>query len=202
MKKSLLLIFLMLGLSSCKNYSASKLTIDGDSVITTAIPVIRKDPNGYLRNYIAREMSYTNSLYYKDRGAKYQLLVTITEDTNSKISYMWDRDPVTNGNLGVFYPTEGMKEVIAKVELIDRKTGSTVIEPFFVKAEAIYDFVNPTVPDTVEFQTAFGGDESILQYSLGQVDSELGAKEATYNPVYQRLAKKIVSRIMKSPVKS
>lgn len=200
MKKIVILSLLALFLSSCR-YKSAVLNINGDTVITTAIPVIKDDPEGYLRNYLAREMATTGSIYYKDTGSKYKLVVSIERDSNSKISFLWDRDPETNKNLHVFYPAEGMREVVAKVELINAKTEDAVIEPFFISASADYDFVNPTVLDTVEFRDALGGDESILQYSLGQLDSEEGAKTESYNPVYQRLAKKIVARLMRSSTK-
>ncbi|MCH9811322.1 hypothetical protein K0U07_01000 [bacterium] len=197
MKRIGLLVFSAFALSSCR-YKDAALNINGSTVITTSIPVIKKDPNGLLRNYLAREMSQSNSLYYRDSGAKYALKVSVDKDDNSHISFMWDRDPVTNENLHVYYPAEGMREVVAKVELIEIATGETVIEPFYISARADYDFVNPTVKDSVQFQDAFGGEESILQYSLGQLDSEEGAKAESFDPVYNRLAKKIVSRLLKS----
>ena len=106
--------------------------------------------------------------------------------------------PVDDKNLKVYYPSEGMREVVAKVELYDTRTGKVVIGPFFEKATVDYDFVNPTSPDGIQFKDALGGDESILQYSYGQLDSEEGAEAESYNPIYNHLAKKIVSRLLKS----
>ncbi|MCH9616970.1 MAG: hypothetical protein SP4CHLAM5_05570 [Chlamydiia bacterium] len=200
MKPFFALTTLALLFSSCR-YGAATLNINGDTIVETSIPVIKKDPEGFLRNYLAREMASSRSLYYKDTGAKYSLKVSIEQDTNSKITFLWDRDPVTNENLKVFYPSEGMREVVVKVELVEEESGDAVIEPFFISASADYDFVNPTVPDTVQFLDALGGEESVLQYSLGQLDSEEGAKDTSYNPVYQRLAKKIVNRLMRSSTK-
>ena len=186
-----------LALCSCR-YQDAALNINGSTTITTSIPVIKKDPNGLLRNYLAREMAQTGSLYYKDSGAKYALKVKIDKDDDSHVSFMWDRDPVTDENLHVYYPSEGMREVVAKVELVDASTGEAVIEPFFIDARTYFDFVNPTVKNSVQFRDALGGDEPILQYSLGQLDSEEGAKAESFDPVYKRLAKKIVSRLLKS----
>ena len=197
MRRFGVLMLLALSLSACR-YKEAALRINGDTVIATSIPVIKKDPDGILRNYLAREMATSGSIYYRDSGARYALKVKIDKDDNSKISFMWDRDPVTNENLKVYYPSEGMREVVAKVELVEIGTGKAVMEPFFISATADYDFVNPTVRESVQFRDALGGEESILQYSLGQLDSEEGAKGASYNPVYKRLAKKIVSRLLKS----
>lgn len=197
MKKVLSFILIAALCSSCR-YQSSKILLNGDSVIETSIPTINKDPNGYFRNYLAREMAYTNGLYYKEDHAKYKLLVTVTEDTKTKITYMWDRDPVTNKDLRVFYPTEDSRECIAKVELLDSKTGKAVIAPFFVKASADYDYVNPTVRQAVEFTTPSDGTQSVLQYSLGQLDSLEGADKESFNPIYNKLAKKIVARLSRS----
>jgi hypothetical protein len=200
MKPLFILTSLTLLFSSCR-YNAATLNINGDTVVETSIPVIKKDPEGFLRNYLAREMASSASLYYKDTGAKYSLKVSIEKDLNSKITFNWDRNPETNENLQVFYPSEGMREIIVKVELVEEESGDAVIEPFFISASADYDFVNPTVPNSVRFLEALGGEESVLQYSLGQLDSEEGAKDTSYNPVYQRLAKKIVDRLMRSSAK-
>jgi len=201
MKKTSFLAVCLLLCTSC-NYKVAQLEHNGDRALETSIPVIKKDAKGILRNQIAREMAYTNRFNYKDRNAKYKLLVTITEDSTSKIAFMWDRNPQTNADLEVFYPTEGQREVVAKVELVDAKSGEKVIEPFFLKAESIYDFVNPTVPGTLEFNDPYVGDLSVLQYSLGQLDSEEGAQAESYRPAYEDLAKKIVSRLAKSKIKT
>jgi len=111
---------------------------------------------------------------------------------------MWDRDPINNTDLGVFYPIEDSRECIAKVELVDSKTNKAVITPFFVKASADYDYVNPTVRQAVEFTTPSDGTQSVLQYSLGQLDSQEGADKESFNPIYNKLAKKIVARLSRS----
>jgi len=196
MKQRILLLLMCVMLASCKYKTAAQLAGQAKP-IKTSIPVIKKDSNGYLRNYLARELSFSNSYDYQSRKAPYQLVVSITEDRNSRITFMWDRDPKTNANLDVFYPSEGMREVVAKVELIDSKTGEKVIEPFFLNATADYDFVNPTVRQAVEFPSPTGP-VSVLQFSLGQLDSEEGAKDASYKPVYERLARKIVRRLTRT----
>ncbi len=200
MKKVLSLMLVAALCSSCR-YHSSNIDLNGDSVIETSIPTIQKDPNGYFRNYLAREMSYTNGFYYKEDDAKYKLLVTVTEDTKTKITFMWDRDPVTNTDLRVFYPTEDSRECVAKVELVDSDTGKAVIPAFFVKASADYDYVNPTVKQAVEFTTPSDGTQSVLQYSLGQLDSLEGADKESFNPIYDKLAKKIIARLSRSHAK-
>ena len=94
MKKiALPFLFLTLFVFSGCRYRSAKLIIDGNSVITTSIPVIKKDSDGYLRNYLAREMATNRSLYYSDSKARYELRVDVIKDGTSKISYMWDRSP-------------------------------------------------------------------------------------------------------------
>ena len=99
----------------------------------------------------------------------------------------------------VFYPSEGMREVVAKIELVDIKSGDSVIKPFFLSATADYDFVNPTVREAVEFPLN-NETTSVLQYSLGQLDSEEGAKSASYKPAYEKLAKKIINRLNRTRI--
>lgn len=199
--KSLFTVLLLLLCSSCR-YKNAALAIGDDKLIEMSIPVIKKDPNGILRNALAREISFNKSLYYKTEKAKYNLNVSIEEDKDSIICFMWDRNPKTNKGLNVFYNTEGMKEVVAKIELVDANTKDVVIGPVFLRQRSIYDFVNPTVAETLSFEGIAGNEISALQYSLGQLDSEEGAKEATYIPTYQNLAKKIVTCLIRTRKKS
>jgi hypothetical protein len=200
-KHFLLFSVIVLSLTSC-GYKTAGLHLGNDSVVEISIPVIKQDPNGTLRNALAREISFNRSLRYKTSGAKYELKVNIEEDTDSIISYMWDREPETNQRLGVFYNSEGKKEVIAKTELINTKTKEVVVGPYYLNASVIYDFVNPTVAATLSFQEPDGTEVSALQYSLGQLDSEEGAQEEASNPAYRLVAEKIISVLLKNSKKT
>lgn len=201
MNRILMVALLLVTLSSCR-YKSAGLKLGNDSIVEMTIPVIKKDPNGALRNALARQIASNRSLYYKTSKAKYELRVSVVEDKDSVICYMWDRNPSNNERLDVFYNTEGKKEVIAKTELVNAKSGEVVVGPYYLNASVIFDFVNPTVASTLSFQEPIGTEVSALQYSLGQLDSEEGAKEEAYNPAFNLLAEKIVSALIKNSKQS
>jgi hypothetical protein len=201
MKNIFLFLVGLLFLSSCK-YKTAGLHLGNDSIVEISIPVIKQDPSGILRNALAKEISLNKTLRYKTSKAKYQLKVNIEEDNDSTICYMWDRNPANNQRLNVFYNTEGKKEVIAKTELVNAKTGEVVVGPYYLNASVIYDFVNPTVEATLAFQEPTGENVSMLQYSLGQLDSEEGAQEEAYSPAYKLMAEKIISVLIKNSKKT
>lgn len=198
MKNLALALMLAVATASCK-YQTACIQSNQSQPVQTSIAVVKKDPNGYLRNFVAQEMAKTPCLDFKQWDAKYELKIDIVGDRCSKISFMWDRHPGTNIRKEVFYNSEGSREIVAKVQLVDARTKKIAIKPFFLRTFADYDFVNPTNRSNIEFDEDDRA-ASILQYSLGQLDSEEGAKIESYRAAYQRLAEKIVSRLAKSRI--
>jgi hypothetical protein len=170
-----------------------------NQALMVSIPLIHEDDDGILRNCLAREISETGKYRYSSSDTLNELVIKFENEYVDTIGYEWDVNAATGVNLNRLYPDEGRKTVVALVTLLDSKTKKPIVEPFKVSASANYDFVNPVALKDIEFQDMWGQKQTTLQYSLGQLDSEEGARSVSHHPLYQELAKKIVEGLRRAP---
>ena len=188
-------VFLSLLCAGC-GYQVSKGTL-GEGSHTVSLPLIRGDEEGYFRNNLAKELSKSGHFIYSSGEAHYRLDVAIVEDKKETVGYAWDQAPVTGAFIKRLYPNEGRRKVKVSVSLVDTVKKKAVVPPFFVSVSTDYDFVNPTALQNVQFKDIHGQVQSVLQYSLGQLDSEEGARQETAGPLSQMLATEIVSALLR-----
>ena len=177
-------------LTSCGYHAPGALHKDGP--VALSIPIIPEDDEGILRSSLARLISSTPSFHYQASNSRFQLNVVIEKDQSESIGYTWDQDSVTGKIENRLYPSEGRRTVKARVSIYDSEKKEDFISPFTIETSGDYDFVNPTAIKNIEFRDLEGEKRSVLQYSLGQLDSEEGAKIESIHPIFTELAKKIV----------
>lgn len=173
----------------------------GEDVAVMSISLIRGDEDGYLRDDLARQLSRSPGYAYSSSSGPYRIDVKIDKDSAEKIGYAWDEEPLTGAFIQRLYPNEGRRIVKATVSVTDTQQNKVVIEPFVVTASAEFDFVNPTALKNIEFRDMDGQEHSVLQYSLGQLDSEEGAKAESFQPLASELSKQIMQALKRAPVK-
>lgn len=191
----LTLPFLLIGCGYCK--PTNQL---GDDVAVLAVPLIRGDEDGLLRSDLAKEIAHSSGYSYSSSDARYRLDVTINSDSKETIGYVWDEEPITGAFIKRLYPNESRRKVKTTVSLYDLLEKKTVIAPFIVEGFADYDFVNPTALKNIEFKDGMDEDHSVLQYSLGQLDSEEGARLESFQPLSASLATQIMEALKRAPV--
>ncbi|OGN61419.1 MAG: hypothetical protein A3F09_03465 [Chlamydiae bacterium RIFCSPHIGHO2_12_FULL_49_11] len=170
---------------------------DNEGPISLATSVLTHDDSGIFRQLLAKEIAASRAFTYEHR-APYVLSLKRVEDKVDVIGYMWDRDPISGALQDRLYPSEERRLLEYEVSVIARGTGKNLIEPFVVEVESDYDFVNPTSLQNIEFTSPPGQTRSVLQFSLGQLDSEEGARTQSFITEYQKLAKKIVAGLARS----
>jgi hypothetical protein len=74
--------------------------------------------------------------------------------------------------------------------------GEEVIQPFEVSAFVDYDYTDPGSPQDLMFRPASKNAESIMQFSLGQLDSYEGASDDASSLVFRKLAEKIADQLV------
>jgi hypothetical protein len=193
-KLSLSLLSILL--TSC-GYQATSGANNNQTVIS--IPVIHDDDDGVLRNSLAKAISETGKFKYSSEPQDNQLIVKFVNNYTDTIGYSWDINPATGAAVNRLYPGEGRKSIVANITLKNSKSKDPVLEPFNVTFQATYDYVNPVSKKQIEFKDKAGKTHSTLQYSLGQLDSEEGARLESANPLYQGLAKKIAETLVRAP---
>ncbi len=170
-------------LASC-GFHFSKGNI-ADHYKTVAIPYADGDFHGILTNHLAKEISRTGGLLYKDEGAELTLHIHIVDVYQKDIGYRFDRDPDEDYNERLL-PFEGRLIAYAEITLEESRTGKEVLGPAVVRATADYDHDYYTSADRA------------FRFSLGQVDDIDVAEEQALEPLHRALAKRIVEFIQDS----
>lgn len=161
------------------------------------VPLIVGDYSGGLQAAIIEEMGMQGPFFY-GRGGEFQLLVNLQTVEKEQIGYKYDQEPLTGKRINRLVPNEGRREVVAKVQLCNKKTDEVIWGPLYFTGKSDYDFVNPNSLESVMFDPIDQSETTVLAYSLGQLDSEEGAAATALQIAYQNLAKQITAYLFSS----
>jgi hypothetical protein len=187
-------IFCLLCLSSCGYHYAPESGSPGD--ISVSIPYIKGDPDGILNNALVYELSSTGHFVCVQSGGVYRVEVEISSDDLDRVGFRYDRDNVKGTLEKNLLGVEDRRSVTAQV--IVKKEGEIkpFVGPFTVSAFADYDYTDPGSPQDLLFSTSSGAERSIMQFSLGQLDSYEGAFDDASRLVFKRLSEKIAAALL------
>lgn len=168
---------------------------DKYSESTVNIPYVKGDEDGQLTHSLVYQLSAAGALEYKQIDADYVLLVSVLDVSNDKIGYRKDRD--LDGKLrDNLMPIESRQSIKAEVSLKSTTTDEIVWGPRTISADIDYDYVEQDALKDLSFVNSSGKRETILSYSLGQLESVPSAQISVRHPLYQNLAKNIVTAII------
>lgn len=168
---------------------------NADDRLTLSIPYVKGDQEGQLTNELIRQFAYSGFYDYVKADGNLILKVSILGDTTEKIGFRFDRNEFTGQLETNLQPTEDRRTVTAQVVLVNSATGEEIIGPYLVSAYSDYDYTDINSIRSLSFFTPSGRRETVLNFSLGQVDSIEGAQDDAVVPLYRHLAKKIVDGI-------
>lgn len=167
-----------------------------ETVASISIPYIKGDSDGQLNNALAQAIASSGQFDYVQNGGEYLLDVAITSDGDSRIGYRYDRNPTSGKRRKNIVGTENRRTLVAEVKLIDNQTQETLIGPQVVKGYSEYDYVDSNSIRDLTFINSDGEPETVLDFSLGQLDSIEGAHDDSSIVAYRHLAQKIVDGIV------
>lgn len=186
MREYAVLVLCVLLLAGCGYRFSNASSLDG----SIAVPFVEGDEGGVLTSALINKLVLCG-FSYDPSEFSYTLKVQILSDSNEHIGYQYDVNDEDTSLIKRLVPNEGRRKIRAKVEVLN-SAKTTVIGPFEVEATADYDFVNSDSLQDLSFINADGERDSILSYSLGQLDSRDGARDASFSPVFKALSEKIV----------
>ncbi|MBS0605334.1 MAG: hypothetical protein KF898_02520 [Parachlamydiales bacterium] len=164
--------------------------------VTISVPYIRGDIEGQLNTELVRVLSNDPHFEYRQNGGMVVLEVAVVNDGDERIGYRYDRNPSTGKRRQNIVGTENRRNLTVEVKLIDSYTEETIIGPVHVKARADYDYVDPNSVRDLTFTNSAGKTQTVINFSLGQLDSTEGAHDDAAVPIYRQLAQKIVDGIV------
>lgn len=165
---------------------------------TLAVPYIVGDQEGLLTDELIKAIALSGQFTYSENG---ELILEgkIKTDQTTHIGWQYDRDPITAKRINRLIPNEGRREVSVEFSLISARTGKCIYGPTEIKADSTYDFIDPDSPLDISFLNSAKERQSVLFFSLGQLDSSEGAQNAALAPLYRKLAYKIIYGIENIP---
>lgn len=192
MKVRVLLLVLpaMLMLVSC----GYRYEDDGEQT-TICVPFIKGDEDGFFTSELVRALSATGHFEYRKGNANQELLVTILSDTDDRIGYRYDRNPTTGKRRKNIVGTENRETITVEVKLIDSYTQEVILGPENISASADYDYVDSNSIRDLTFINE-GKPTTVIDFSLGQLDTIEGAHDDAQIPIFRKLAQKIVDGLM------
>ena len=199
MSQLLALLLISLTLSSC-GYKGMH-DESGDKT-TLSIPYFKGDDKGMLTDAVIKAIASSGTFSYLSSGGEYILEGKILSDQTETIGYQYDKDPLSGKPLHRLTPNERRSEMTVALSLIESRSAKVIAGPYNLTASSDYDFVDEDSLHDLSFYDQKGEKQSVLAFSLGQLESAEGAKSASLPPIYHQLAEQIaegLSSILKAP---
>lgn len=157
-----------------------------------SIPYIKGDSNGKLTDALIKQLCLSNYFTYSQERGDLILEGEIIQDAKEYLGYQFDRHPISGVRINRLVPDEERREITIRFSLIDPESQRVAFGPMELTAYSDYDFFNSDSLQDTSFINEANHRESVLFFSLGQLDSLQGASQVALDPLYRKLAQKMV----------
>ncbi len=196
MSKYIWIVIAAVCIQSCGYHFKSS----GD-VPSVNVQVVQSDEKGLLTNQLIREISEDGNIVYDPSSCQFILAAEITSLDNHNIGYRRDRngDGTLRKNVRA---TEGREKISVKVQILDAHTRTCVYGPVTIEEDVDYDYVDDDSIDDLSFIDDQGSRQTVLSFSLGQLESKASAQAAALTPLYRKVARRIVKTMVHEWIQS
>jgi len=164
--------------------------------LTISLPFISGDDKGFLTAQVIRAVYENPFLCYRNEGGDINLSLEIKHKTVEQIGYQRDRNKVDNTIKKNLRPVEGRQILEIKMSACKDSSSAPLFEPVCLKAEVDFDFVDGDALSDLSFINRDGRRDTVLRFSLGQLEPKDNAIEASHKALYKRIAQKIVDQLV------
>lgn len=173
--------------------------VEGDDssqgTTSVSIPYIKGDRDGLLINALAESLSSSSLFQYTYSGGHCILEASIIADGDDRVGFRYDRNPTTGELRDNIVGTENRRTLAVEIKLLEAHSDKVLFGPETIRVEAEYDYVDDnSIYDLVFYGN--GSPQTVLNFSMGQLDSFKGGHDDTHALLYNRAAEKIVSRLV------
>ncbi|PCI78368.1 hypothetical protein COB21_00610 [Candidatus Aerophobetes bacterium] len=196
MKTSLLAAMLLL-LAGCVPRQAAETTgvSSGKTTASIAVPLVKGDSQGEITAAIIRGLC-NNSICWEyqpsSSGAEYTVHLTVISQEKDPIGYRYDREDFTKTKIDRLIQDEVRRTLVLQGVLYRRGEKKPAVEPFRIEGSCAYDYINSHALFDAAFVNDEGDLESVLEFSLGQLDALDGAEDASRNALFESAAQNFV----------
>jgi len=132
------------------------------------------------------ELQRSTGYQVVNRNGRYLVEINVDQLRKDTIGFLHDRQPLTGEVIDRLFPNEGRAVLGAKITIIDKHDLKSMIENRRLFASADFDFTNPNTLRDTQYEG-----QPLVEYSLGQFDSEYGAYDVAHAIAKKNLAKQL-----------
>lgn len=193
MRYSLLLLLSSALLNGCGYHWHSEFPLGRRPLIV--VPFIPGDEEGALTAMIIARLETSGLAKVSASHGDFDLAVKLLGDKGTQIGYRRDPQKIKNNIQKNLVCAELRKTVDIEVALLQRGTKHIAYGPYKISASTDYDYVDGDSLKDLTFPGPGGVLIPVVPFSLGQLEDLQSAELAATNPLYHKLAQKIVDVI-------
>jgi len=184
-------LFCFLGLLTGCGYRFSDQN-QGKTTIT--LPLIKGDIDGNFMNAIVHALASSGRFAFQRGESQLLLSVAILSDGDDRIGYRYDRDPNSGKRRKNIVGIENRETIQAEIKVIDTYTQEIIFGPQVICASTDYDYIDSHSSRDLIYLSP-KGPTTVIDFSLGQLDSIEGAHDDARLPIFHKLAQAIVEAL-------
>lgn len=162
---------------------------------TISVPFVVGDEDGVLTSEIIRALTASGLAEISHKESDFRLSIVLKEVKTETVGYRRDRQKISGKIKKNLLASEGRKTICAEAILYQGSSDQEAFGPYQISVDADYDYVDGDSIQDLAFINKEGAPVTVLQFSLGQLESIEAAQEAANRPLYEKLAQKIVDAI-------
>lgn len=156
---------------------------------------IRGDQDSLLLSSVTSEIMKNTKFVYSAFRSQYDVELIFKQIDTGHVDYQYQTDAVTGEIINRLSPVEGAHDIIVSFSLINSSTRKKVLGPVEFRQIINYDFSDYRSYNDLTFVDLQGTNQTVLNYSLGQLAAEDDAKASAKMMAYKAMAKKIAAYI-------
>lgn len=165
--------------------------VNWDQLPTLSVPFAKGDEHGLLTGELISVLAASPRFRISSEESDYRLDVEILEQKNETIGYRIDPQLIKGKTQHNMTPNEGRLSFVVQFSVTRCSDGRVVLEPRKVCGNAEYDFVDGDSYQDLTFVDASGVTQTVLNFSLGQLESFEAAQETAMRPALRNVCQKI-----------
>jgi hypothetical protein len=158
-----------------------------------SIPFVEGDSDGSLTYAIVEMISISGRAKVKQSRANYRLQVKIVGSNTQAIGYRRDKQKISGKSQKNLVRSEERTTRIIEMTLYEGNGDKILQGPVRLSADSDYDCLDGDSMQDLAFINPLGIQQTVLPFSLGQLESKEAAKEAATRPLNIKIAKKVAN---------
>jgi hypothetical protein len=159
------------------------------------VPFVQGDVDGSLTCALVHGLAASGRVVAQEKSAQYSLHVAIVDTSSETVGYRRDQQKISGEIKKNLLAVEARKKIVVEMSLYKTADNTLVYGPVRLEADSDYDYLDGDSIQDLAFIDTAGIQQTVLPFSLGQLESKETAQEATGRPLYKRLVQTMIDAL-------